>query len=76
MRLVILFTAVVLFAGQASAACNKQTPSPVFSVALPGHPFGIVLSTGNHHVGCWLFVSLDNGAIAVLRRNNGRVVSK
>jgi DNA-binding beta-propeller fold protein YncE len=42
------------------------------SVALPGHPFSVIPST-RHQPGCWLFVSLDNGNIAVLRRDQGRV---
>ncbi len=76
MRLIILLGVVALFPSQASAACNQPAPSPVFSVALPGHPFGVVLSTEDHHIGCWVFVALDNGGIAVLRRNNGRIELK
>jgi DNA-binding beta-propeller fold protein YncE len=68
----ILLSAFVIFAEFARAECNKAAPSPVVIVALPGHPFDVILSTGPQP-GCWLFVSLDNGSIAVLRRDNGRV---
>ncbi len=68
----ILLPAFIIFAGFARAECNEAASLPVVSVALPGHPFAVIPSTG-HQAGCWLFVSLDNGNIAVLRRDNGRV---
>jgi DNA-binding beta-propeller fold protein YncE len=72
MKQSILLSAFIIFAGFVRAECNEAASSPVVSVALPGHPFAVIPSTG-HQAGCWLFVSLDNGNIAVLRRDNGRV---
>ena len=72
MKQSILLSALIIFVGFARAECNEAASSPVVSIALPGHPFAVIPSTGRQ-AGCWLFVSLDNGNIAVLRRDNGRI---
>jgi hypothetical protein len=46
MKQLIRLSAFVVFAGFARAECNKAAPSPVVNVALPGHPFDVILSTG------------------------------
>jgi DNA-binding beta-propeller fold protein YncE len=68
----MLLCAFTLVAGFPSGECDQSAPSAAVSVALPGHPFGVILSAV-HHSKYWLFVSLDNGYISVLRRANGRV---
>jgi DNA-binding beta-propeller fold protein YncE len=71
-RHAILLLTLALLAGIARAECNEEASSAVLSVALPGHPFAVIPSTGRQ-AGCWLFVSLDNGNIAILRRDHGSV---
>lgn len=71
-RHAILLLTLALLAGIARAECNEEASSTVLSVALPGHPFAVIPSTGRQ-AGCWLFVSLDNGNIAILRRDHGNV---
>ena len=72
MKQSILLSALIIFVGFARAECTEAASSPVVSIALPGHPFAVIPSTGRQ-AGCWLFVSLDNGNIEVLRRDNGRI---
>jgi 6-phosphogluconolactonase (cycloisomerase 2 family) len=68
----ILLATLILLARFARAECNEVASSAVLTIALPGHPFSVIPSAGRQ-AGCWLFVSLDNGNIAVLRRDNGHV---
>jgi DNA-binding beta-propeller fold protein YncE len=64
-----LMLAASLMLGQGK--CNQPAPSPVVTIAMPGHPFGVLSSPD----GCWLFVSLMGGTngVAVLRREAGTV---
>ncbi|HTS30110.1 MAG TPA: hypothetical protein VMH81_29765 [Bryobacteraceae bacterium] len=59
---------------QAQEGCTGRPASPVLTVELPGHPFGIAETAD----GCSIFVSMAPGSgkgsgIAVLRRQAGRV---
>ena len=66
MRLVFV---AALVGGLAYGGCEAAADSAVVNVRVPGHPFGVVPSQD----GCWLFVSLLDGRISVLHRDNGHV---
>jgi len=59
-----------------SSGCNAPLASPSVTVAVPPRPFAVESSAD----GCWIFVSVsylstsgDDGGIAVLKRQGGRI---
>ncbi len=68
-----------LCAGAASSAadCNAPGNESLYSVNVPGHPFGVISSPD----GCWVFASVtvdsrkEGNGLAVLRRNGNGDVS-
>jgi DNA-binding beta-propeller fold protein YncE len=70
----LLFLLVVPL--HAQTGCNGPLASPVLTVALPAHPFGVAVTSDE----CWVFVSMprsDDGkgvGIAVLSRKSGGVI--
>ena len=67
-----LLCAFTLSASLAVAACDQPAPDPIVHVAMPSHPYGAYLSRGRE-AGCWIFVSMPSGSIAVVHRDNGRL---
>jgi len=64
--LTLLATALIAASSQALVASQKPAS---FEVALPGRPFGVVASSDNQ----WIFVSILDQGIAVLRNMDGHI---
>ncbi|MBF0562004.1 MAG: YncE family protein [Alphaproteobacteria bacterium] len=80
-RVVILLLAIGAglaprLAGAGTGSCDGPDREPVYTVDLPGHPFGVIATPDD----CWVFVSLlaegpapTPGGVAVLSRTLGRL---